>query len=152
MDVDATDRKIVAALLADGRASARDISAATDVPATTVQRRLDALESAAVVDGYTADVNYAALGYGVTAVFQLSVEGSGLAAVTDRLSAHERLVDVYEVTGDHDIVAVGKFRDTDEMNAMIKEILTAPEVRTATTCVVLETVQEHTAPDVVGED
>ncbi len=39
---------------------------------------MDDLESTGVIDEYTVDIEYGALGYDVTAVFQLSVEGDGL--------------------------------------------------------------------------
>lgn len=142
MDVDDIDRRIVNALLADGRAGPRDVSAETGIAATTVQRRLEDLEAAGVVDGYTATVDYEALGYDVTAIFHLSVDGDGRAGLIERLRDHDRMVSVYEVTGDHDVVAVGKFTDTEEMNARIKDLLTDPDVQAANTSVVLNTVRE----------
>jgi DNA-binding Lrp family transcriptional regulator len=141
--VDDIDRQVVNALLSDGRASARDVAAETGVAATTVSRRMDQLVDTGIIEEYTARIDYEALGYDVTAVFQLSVDGSGLKPVTKRLRDLEQMVAVYEVTGSHDIVAVGKFRDTDEMNAQIKDLLTDPNVRTADTSVVLSTVCEH---------
>ena len=141
--VDDIDRQVVNALLHDGRASARDVAAETGVAATTVSRRMDQLVETGVIEEYTARVDYGALGYDVTAVFQLSVDGSGLETVTERLRDLRNMVAVYEVTGSHDIVAVGKFRDTEEMNAHIKELLTDPDIRTASTSVVLNTVREH---------
>ncbi|WP_276273340.1 HTH-type transcriptional regulator Lrp [Haloarcula litorea] len=141
--VDDIDRRIVNALLDDGRASVRDIAVETGVAATTVSRRMDDLAETGVVENYTARIDYGALGYDVTAVFQLSVEGDGLARVTERLAEQPNMIAVYEVTGSHDVVAVGKFRDTDEMNARIKDLLTAPDVRSAATSVVLNTVCEH---------
>jgi DNA-binding Lrp family transcriptional regulator len=53
------------------------------------------------------------------------------------------MTSVYEVTGDHDIVAVGKFRDTDEMNARIKDLLTDADIKETNTSVVLNAVTEN---------
>lgn len=53
------------------------------------------------------------------------------------------MISVYEVTGDHDIVAVGKFEDTDGMNDRIKEVLTDPDIAESNTSVVLDTVAEN---------
>jgi DNA-binding Lrp family transcriptional regulator len=50
---------------------------------------------------------------------------------------------VYEVTGDHDIIAIGKFHDTDDMNNSIKELLTDPEIKESNTSVVLNPEKEH---------
>jgi DNA-binding Lrp family transcriptional regulator len=143
MDIDDTDRRIVNALLGNGRASARDIAAETGVAATTVSKRLATLEEDDVIEGYIPTVDYDALGYDVTAVFHLSVEGTGLGPVVDRLQEHEHMVGVYEVTGDHDIVAIGKFTTTEEMNRKIKDLLTDADVRAANTSVVLDTVREY---------
>jgi DNA-binding Lrp family transcriptional regulator len=143
MDIDETDRQIVNALLGDGRASARDIAAETGVAATTVTKRLSDLEERGVIDSYVPSVDYGALGYDVTAVFRLSVEGSGLATVVERLRAHDQMIGVYEVTGSHDIIAIGKFTSTDEMNNEIKDLLTNPEITATNTNVVLETVREY---------
>lgn len=142
MEIDNIDRQIVNALLGNGRASARDIASETGVAATTVSKRLDDLESNDVIEGYTATIDYESLGYDVTAVFHLSVEGGGLTPIVDRLRASDRMIGVYEVTGDHDIVAIGKFTTTDEMNSQIKDLLTDADIRAANTSVVLDTVRE----------
>jgi len=52
-------------------------------------------------------------------------------------------VSVYEVTGDADIIAVGKFTDTDDMNDQIKSILTDADIRESNTNVVLNAVTEN---------
>jgi DNA-binding Lrp family transcriptional regulator len=141
--VDEIDRAVVNALLQDGRASARDVATETGVAATTVSRRMDELESAGIIEEYTARVDYGALGYDVTAVFQLSVDGDGLVDVTESLREQHNLLAVYEVTGSHDIVAIGKFQDTDEMNAYIKRLVTDEYVRSVSTAIVLNAVREH---------
>jgi DNA-binding Lrp family transcriptional regulator len=141
--VDDIDRQVVNALLRDGRASARDVASETGVAATTVSRRMDELVESGVIEGYTTQIDYGSLGYEVTAVFQLSVEGDGLADVTERLRDAANMIAVYEVTGSHDIVAIGKFQDTVALNASIKELLTDDDIRSASTSVVLNTVREY---------
>lgn len=143
MDIDDIDRQIVNALLGNGRASARDIAGETGVAATTVSKRLASLEENGIIEAYIPQVDYDELGYDVTAVFHLSVEGGGLGTVVERLRAHEQMVGVYEVTGDHDIVAIGRFIDTDQMNAEIKDLLTSPDITATNTSVVLDTVREY---------
>jgi len=39
------------------------------------------------------------------------------------------MVSVYEVTGNYDVIAIGKFADTDGMNSQIKELLVDPEIK-----------------------
>jgi DNA-binding Lrp family transcriptional regulator len=137
------DEQLINALLADGRASLRSLAEELDVSVTTVSNHLSDLEEEGVIRGYTPIVDYGALGYDVTAVIQLKVEGSALPDITDRLKDHKHMVSVYEVTGDHDIVAIGKFKDTDGMNNQIKELLTDPDIKESNTSVVLNTVVEN---------
>ena len=137
------DRKLVNALLGDGRASLRSLGEDLDVSVTTVSNHLSDLEDEGIINGYTPKVDYDALGYDVTAIIQLKVEGSSLPDVTESLKKHKQMISVYEVTGDYDIIAVGKFTDTDGMNAQIKELLTDPEINESNTSVVLNTASEH---------
>jgi DNA-binding Lrp family transcriptional regulator len=53
------------------------------------------------------------------------------------------MVSVYEVTGDHDIIAIGKFEDTDDMNDEIKTLLSDPGITESNTSVVLNPAKEH---------
>ncbi len=137
------DRKLVNALLGDGRASLRSLAEDLDVSVTTVSNHLSDLEEQGIIQGYTPKVDYDAMGYDVTAILQLKVEGQSLVDVTDRLSEHKQMISVYEVTGDHDIIAIGKFADTDDMNDEIKELLTDPDIKESNTSVVLNAAKEH---------
>jgi DNA-binding Lrp family transcriptional regulator len=137
------DAKLVNALLGDGRASLRSLAEDLDVSVTTVSNHLSDLEEEGVIDGYTPRVNYDALGYDVTAVIQLKVEGNALPEITERLREEKQMVSVYEVTGDYDVIALGKFTDTDGMNDQIKSLLTDPDIKASNTSVVLNTVSEN---------
>jgi DNA-binding Lrp family transcriptional regulator len=137
------DAKLINALLGDGRASLRSLAEELDVSVTTVSNHLRDLEDSGVIEGYTPRVNYDALGYDVTAILQLKVEGSALPEVTDRLQEEKQMVSVYEVTGDYDVIAIGKFRDTDGMNDQIKTLLTDADIRESNTSVVLNAAVEN---------
>jgi DNA-binding Lrp family transcriptional regulator len=137
------DAKLVNSLLSNGRASLRSLGDELDVSVTTVSNHLRDLEDEGVIRGYTPIVDYDKLGYDVTAVLQLKVEGSALPDVTEKLRAEKQMVSVYEVTGDYDVIAIGKFTDTDGMNDQIKAILTDADIRESNTSVVLNAVTEN---------
>jgi len=84
------DAKLINALLGDGRASLRSLAEELDVSVTTVSNHLRDLENESVVEGYTPRVNYDAIGYDVTAIIQLKVEGSALPSITNRLENKNR--------------------------------------------------------------
>ncbi|WP_280536624.1 HTH-type transcriptional regulator Lrp [Halopenitus sp. POP-27] len=137
------DAKLINALLGNGRASLRSLGEDLDVSVTTVSNHLNDLEDEGVIDGYTPIVDYGNLGYDVTAIVQLKVEGDALPEITERLRAEKRMISVYEVTGDYDVIAVGKFEDTDGMNDQIKSLLTDADIRESNTSVVLNAVTEN---------
>jgi DNA-binding Lrp family transcriptional regulator len=137
------DAKLINALLGDGRASLRSLAEELDVSVTTVSNHLRDLEEDDVVEGYTPIVNYDALGYDVTAIIQLKVDGSSLPDITERLREEKQMISVYEVTGDYDVIAIGKFKDTDGMNRQIKTLLTDADIRESNTSVVLNSAVEN---------
>jgi DNA-binding Lrp family transcriptional regulator len=137
------DARLINALLGDGRASLRSLAEELDVSVTTVSNHLRDLEDEGVIRGYTPIVDYEALEYDVTAVVQLKVEGSALPEITERLKDQKQMTSVYEVTGDYDVIAIGKFRDTDGMNRQIKQLLTDQDIRESNTAVVLNAVVEN---------
>ncbi|WP_306053581.1 HTH-type transcriptional regulator Lrp [Natronococcus wangiae] len=146
------DAKLVNALLGDGRASLRSLAEELDVSVTTVSNHLSDLEKDGVIDGYTPRVDYDAVGYDVTAVIQLQVEGNALPDITETLREHHQMTSVYEVTGDYDVIAIGKFRDTDGMNDQIKQLLTDPDIKASNTSVVLNAVSENEQFELEIED
>lgn len=137
------DSDLVNKLLDDGRASLRSLAEELDVSVTTVSNHLSDLEEEGVIEGYTPKVDYAAVGYDVTAIMQLKAEGSALPEITQTLKDHRQMISVYEVTGDYDVIAIGKFKDTDDMNDEIKSLITDPDINQSNTSIVLNAVSEN---------
>ena len=137
------DAKLVNSLLGNGRASLRSLGDELDVSVTTVSNHLRDLEEEGVIRGYSPVVDYDKLGFDVTAILQLKVEGSALPEITEKLRKEKQMVSVYEVTGDYDVIAIGKFTDTDGMNDQIKSILADTDIRESNTSVVLNAVTEN---------
>jgi len=137
------DAKLINELLGDGRASLRSLAETLGVSVTTVSNHLSNLEETGIIEGYSPRVNYDGLGFDVTAIIQLKVEGHSLPGLTERLQGHKQMVSVYEVTGDYDVVAIGKFRDTDDMNTLIKTLLSDADINESNTSVVLSAPTEN---------
>ncbi|MFB6253983.1 MAG: HTH-type transcriptional regulator Lrp [Halobacteriaceae archaeon] len=137
------DAQLVNALLENGRSSLRSLGEKLGVSVTTVSNHLQTLEETGVIQGYVPEINYDALGYDVTAIVQLKVEGHALPQIADRLCNEEQMVSVYEVTGDYDIIAIGKFQDTDDMNDVIKSLLSEADINESNTSVVLDAPIEN---------
>ena len=138
------DERLVAALCRDGRADLRPIAESVDAVPTRVQKRLRALEEDGVVEGYTARVDYEALGYR-TAVLRLRVELSAVERVTERLREADAFVTVYETSGPFTVFAVGKFASEEAVAARLRELHADPDIE-AVDCDLVSTVTEGTTP------
>ena len=143
MTYDNIDSMLINGLIGDGRASLRSLGEELDVSVTTVSNHINDLESQDIIQGYTPVLDYGKLGFDVTAITHLKVEGSALTEIVDRLRDKDQMISVYETTGDYDIIAIGKFKDTEGMNAQIKELLSDVDIRESNTSVVLNTVKEY---------
>ncbi|ELY95152.1 transcriptional regulator, AsnC family protein [Natrialba hulunbeirensis JCM 10989] len=137
------DQDLVNELLKDGRSSLRSLAEELDVSVTTISNHLSDLEEEGVIRGYTPIINYDKAGYDVTAIMQIKAEGHALQEITETLRDHEQMISVYEVTGDYDIIAIDKFKDTDDMNNEIKQLITDPGINQSNTSIVLNAVSEN---------
>jgi DNA-binding Lrp family transcriptional regulator len=146
------DGQLINALLNNGRESYRSLAEELDVSVTTVSNHLTDLEAAGVVEGFTPTVDYDKLGYDVTAILQLKVRGEALPTVTESLRGEKQMISVYEVTGDYDVIAVGKFNDTDDMNDQIKAVLSNADINESNTSVVLNIVAENRSFELDTDD
>ncbi len=142
MDLDATALRVLGALVEDGRAGPRDVAAATDVSVPRVVDAIDRLETAGIVEGYEPRLDYAALGYGTTAVAHLRIEGEAIDAVVDRLADDDRVRAVYEVTGDADAFVVVTVRDREALEEWVGSVVVDPAVRSLSTDLVTDVAHE----------
>lgn len=136
------DTDLINALLGNGRASLRSLAEDLDVSVTTVSNHLNDLKEEGVVEEFDPIVDYGELGYGLTGVLQLKVEGDALTHIPQELRDYDQMISVYEVTGEFDIIGVGKFRDTDDMNDLIKNLISNTEIEQSSTAVVLNAPTE----------
>lgn len=122
------------------------IADAVDVPATLVATRLRELRDDGVIRGYRPRIDYDTLGYSHVATLRLVVAPGTTDTVCERLRAESGMVDVYQVTEPHDVVAVGRFRSTDAMNQVIRRLLVDRDVTTVKVNVVINALRDHRLP------
>jgi Lrp/AsnC family transcriptional regulator, leucine-responsive regulatory protein len=103
--LDAADRKILRTLKADGRIGIAELAMAVGLSASPVSRRLARLEAAGIIKGYTALIDEAALGFGITVFVSVKLERQVDDAVARFEAAVARLpevVDCWLMTGNRD--------------------------------------------------
>ncbi|MFW6084064.1 MAG: winged helix-turn-helix transcriptional regulator [Gemmatimonadota bacterium] len=137
------DRRILRALQEDARRSNRQLARELDVAATTVGNHLADLEERGIVRGYRADIDYRKLGFGLVAVTRIKAKGEALPAIVKSLTEHPSLTHVYEITGEFDVMVIGRFADEQEMNREIKSMLSMSGIEGTNTSIVLDAPKEQ---------
>ena len=136
------DLDILEELRRDGRASLRAIAERLNVSTSTVSQRVKGMEASGVIKGYKPVLDYAKLGYRLTAITKIKARGVEIPKIVDELVKEETLVDVYEITGDYDVLVIGKYPDEESMNREIKRVLAHPEIEGTNTSIVLSVAKE----------
>ena len=75
MRLDGIDRKILALLQVDGRATLTDVAQQVNLSVSRCQRRLREMERAGVIRGYRADVDGGAIGLGFEVILFVTLQG-----------------------------------------------------------------------------
>lgn len=136
------DYDILRELRRDGRASLRAIAKRLGVSTSTVSHRLKQLEESGVVLGYRPVLDHRKLGFRLTAITKIKARGAKIPEIVGELVKDDSLVDVYEITGDYDVLVIGKYPDEEQMNREIKRLLSHPDIEGTNTSIVLSVAKE----------
>lgn len=137
MLLDTLDRRLIALLQADARASAADLARRLGVARTTVLARLARLERERVIVGYTVRLGQDEGERGVEAFVGITTEPKSGALVTQRLAALPELRQLCSVSGEFDYIALLRAESPARLDALLDEIGAIDGVRRTTTSVVL---------------
>jgi DNA-binding Lrp family transcriptional regulator len=144
VELDGIDQQIVALLRENARRSFQDIGSHVSLSAPAVKRRVDRLEAAGVIRGYTAALDHVALGWTTHAVVSLFCEGnmsgSEILATAGR---HPEVSAAYTVAGEASAILHLHARDTEHLEQALERLRDAPGIRRTQTQIVLSTLFER---------
>ncbi len=123
VEIDETDRLIIARLNTNGRISYTDLAKEIGISRVAVQARINALMEAGVIERFTAVINPEKIGISVSAFFNVEVEPKHLHEVADQLSSEPYVTSLYHMTGPSKLHMHGLFRNNQEMEHFLKEKL-----------------------------
>jgi len=134
--------RVLGEYLRDSRQSIREVARKVGVSSGTVASRLKEMEDAGVIRRYSAILDYEKLGYELTAITEVTVSDGKMIEVCETIAKMKQATGVYNVTGDADIMIVGKFKTRKELSDFTKTLLTIPHVLRTKTHLVLNTMKE----------
>ncbi|MBX3619750.1 MAG: Lrp/AsnC family transcriptional regulator [Rhizobacter sp.] len=147
--IDPLDRKILAALQADGRASNVDLAAQVHLSAPQCFRRVRALEERGVIRGYRADVRAEALGLGVLAYVSLNIDGGQFGRVREieaHIRAFPQILECHTVSGDSDYLLKVIASDLKSLSQFLTDqLMQVPGVDDVRSMICLEEIKSPAA-------
>lgn len=120
--LDELDRKLIALLQANSRASAAELARTLAVARTTIVARIARLERAGTIVGYTVRLARMEGEHGVQAYVRLSVSPKCHRSVIKRLTMLPELRQLAAVSGEYDYFAVLRAETTGRLDALLDEI------------------------------
>ena len=136
------DRRILVAIVADGRITLQDLAARVHLGPSATRERLRRLEQHGVITGYRATVDEAAAGYPLEALVEIDLApGADMEAFERGLRAQPAVVEALHATGDRDYLVRLRCTDTNELHRSVRELKAKlGAARTVTRLVLDETV------------
>jgi Lrp/AsnC family leucine-responsive transcriptional regulator len=138
--VDDVDRRLLAALRLNGRATFAELARTVGLSAPAVHERVSKLETSGVITGYHAAVAPAALGKTMSALVGVFITDQGdTEAIAADLEAIPAVEDCWFVAGEETFVAKVSVPDVTGLEEVIRKLNGVPGIARTRTTVVLST-------------
>ncbi|MEM3616008.1 MAG: Lrp/AsnC family transcriptional regulator [Candidatus Methanomethylicia archaeon] len=142
-NIDEIDMQIIQKLKENSKLTYNELAKSLNISVGAVYNRLKKLEKDKIIKNYTINIDYSKIGYDLTAIIMLQVDGPHIIEVEKTLSKYEENMSIYDITGEFDIAVIAKLRDREHLNKLIKTILTLPHIKRTVTSIALSVVKEN---------
>ncbi len=121
-EIDNTDLKILEILRDDAKKPFTEVARRVNVSQGTVHVRMTKLEEAGIVEKTTLKLNYARLGYDITAFIGIFLEKSALYdKVVSRLKEIQEITSIHYTTGNYSMFVKIHCRDTNHLKEVLHD-------------------------------
>jgi len=141
-ELDDIDIRIINELKNNARIGVRELARKIGKAPSTILARLKRLEELGIIKGYVTLIDYRSLGYQVTALTLLQVDGAHIEEIEAKLAAEPNVRAVYDITGEYDVAIISVFKDVNELDKFIKRILKLPYIKRSVTSIVFRIVKD----------
>lgn len=142
---DRQDLLIAASLQEDNRQSVDDLAPKVGLSPSAVHRRIARLRDDGVIEADVSVLNPKALGFTMTFIVEVVLEKvrvNEVASIKRRLKAAPEVQQIYNVTGDVDLLLIVLARDVEHFEQISRDLFSAdPHVRRYKTSVVMDRVK-----------
>ena len=155
-ELDAVDRRIIAALQADGRMTNVELARRVGISAPPCLRRVRRLEEIGVIRGYHAEVDPDALGWPISLFAVIGLESQKetvLTAFEAMVSSWPEALECHMIRGGGDFLVRLAAKNTTHENELTRRLTEAPHVaRVQPLQTIRTTLSRLPSPDIGAED
>ncbi len=138
MAFDDLDRRIVAALVDDARATYAEVGSLVGLSAPAVKRRVDRLRASGAITGFSAQVDPTALGWTTEAYVELFCRGrTSPRDIGAAVAKHPEVIDACTITGEADALVHIRAADVRHFEQVVERIGAEPFVVRTRSVIVL---------------
>jgi DNA-binding Lrp family transcriptional regulator len=141
--IDELDRKIIRVLNQNARKSFREVAKEVGTSVTAVINTVKKLEKAKAIKGYIPLIDAEYFGFNLIAIIALRISRGKLLETQEKISEDPQVMAVYDITGEWDSLVIGYFKDRDDLNKFIKNLLSLRYIDRTITHIVLNVVKEE---------
>ena len=134
--MDQLDRRIIAALQANARASTTQIAASLGVARTTVHERINRMEQRGVITGYSVRLGSTEDTPKVQVIVMLEVQQKETTRIIKRLEAYPEVKLCLSINGEFDLMLSAEAPRLEDLDILVDDLAKIPGVLRTNTSVV----------------
>ena len=140
--IDEVDRKILNILIKNARTSYAEIAKLVGMKSPSVIERVKKLENMGVLKGYTANINYKALGYDILAFIGVNIDNAKHIKDFEKAmhTFDNDIVECHHVTGESTMRVKIITKNTETLSLLINKLRDLPGVLSTSTILVLSSI------------
>ncbi|MEX2520807.1 MAG: Lrp/AsnC family transcriptional regulator [Paracoccaceae bacterium] len=138
---DETDRKLISALRADGRASIASLAARLGLARGTIRTRIESLRARGVIRRFTVELGAEHEPDAVRAIMTIELTGSMSRSVIRALEAMPEITSLHTTNGAWDLVAEIRVASLPEFDMVLRRVRASPGVSNSQTSLLLDKVR-----------
>ncbi len=120
--LDEIDEEIIKILQENAKTSYRVIQDKLNISIGTIHNRISKLEENNIIEGYTLKLNNEKLGYKLTFLIRINIDGKHTQEILDEISSKPEVCSVFHTTGEQSAALICRFKEAQDVHNFIREL------------------------------
>ena len=120
--LDEIDEEIIKIFQEHAKTSYRDIKDKLNISIGTIHNRISKLEENKIIEGYTLKLNNEKLGYKLTFLIRINIDGKHTQEILDEISHKPEICSVFHTTGEQSAALICRFKEAQDVHNFIREL------------------------------